>query len=210
MDTALLQPGDYLQLLKLFVDKGEVLSIEKDVPYPNHDPILDYLSEIMNNPLIQAKVLSSRLAGKIFYETVGRFVLECMHEVQFANQRTMGERGQIEKTREWAMQKKRDNWQSLLSAIKDKHEEDGFDIDFLKKRFMNDGWEYPENWDLLRHEWKGTLDRQIQRKVTQHLEKKKSLVAKGLDKKLSHMQQLRNEGVSEEQALQAWNLLEGQ
>ncbi|MGX8683400.1 MAG: hypothetical protein ACSW77_06260, partial [Bacteroidales bacterium] len=66
MDTALLQPGDYLQLLKLFVDKGEVLSIEKDVPYPNHDPILDYLSEIMNNPLIQAKVLSSRLAGKIF------------------------------------------------------------------------------------------------------------------------------------------------
>lgn len=210
MDTALLQPGDYLQLLKLFVDKGEVLSIEKGVPYPNHDPILDYLSEIMNNPLIQAKVLSSRLVGKIFYETVGRFVLECMHEVQFANQRTMGERGQIEKTREWAMQKKRDNWQSLLSAIKDKHEEDGFDIDFLKKRFMNDGWEDPENWDLLRHEWKRTLDRQIQRKVTQHLEKKKSLVAKGLDKKLSHMQQLRNEGVSEEQALQAWNLLEGQ
>ena len=128
-------PGRLAPLAK-FVDKGDVLGIETDVPFVKGDPILEYLSDIMNNPLIQAKVLSSRLAGQIFYETVGRFVLECLHQTQFANQRVSGERGHMEKMREWAMQKKRDSWQSLVNGIADKREEDGFDIDFLKKRFQ--------------------------------------------------------------------------
>lgn len=205
-----LQPGNYLHLIKRFVDKGDVFEIEKDVPDSHSDAILEYLSDIMHNPFIQAKVLSNRLAGQIFYETVGRFVLECLHKEQFANQRVSGERGQIEKTREWAMQKQRDSWQSLVASIANKHEEDGFDIDFLKKRFQHDGWNAPENWEMLRHEWGGALDRYVQREMTEHLEKKKSVVAKNIQQLLDHIQKLRNEGVSEEQALQVWNMLEGQ
>ena len=205
-----LQPGNYLHLIKRFVDKGDVFEIEKDVPDSHSDAILEYLSDIMHNPFIQAKVLSNRLAGQIFYETVGRFVLECLHKEQFANQRVSGERGQIEKTREWAIQKQRDSWQSLVSSISDKHEEDGFDIDFLKKRFQHDGWKDPENWEMLRHEWGGALDRYVQREMTEHLEKKKSVVAKNIQQLLDHIQKLRNEGVPEEQALQVWNMLEGQ
>ena len=143
--TPHLQPGNYIHLIRKFVDKGDVLGIETDVPDVKRDPILEYLSDIMNNPLIQAKVLSSRLVGQIFYETVGRFVLECLHQTKFANQRVSGERGQMEKMREWAIQKKRDSWQSLVNSIADKHEEDGFDIDFLKKRFQHDGWKDPAN-----------------------------------------------------------------
>ena len=208
--TPHLQPGNYIHLIRKFVDKGDVLGIETDVPDVKRDPILEYLSDIMNNPLIQAKVLSSRLAGQIFYETVGRFVLECLHQTQFANQRVSGERGQMEKMREWAMQKKRDSWQSLVNSIADKHEEDGFDIDFLKKRFQYDGWKDPENWEILKHEWGSALDRNVLNKTKEHLEKKKSLVAKSLQQKLEHAKKLRNEGVSEEQALQAWNMMESQ
>ena len=208
--TPHLQPGNYIHLIRKFVDKGDVLGIETDVPDVKRDPILEYLSGIMNNPLIQAKVLSSRLVGQIFYETVGRFVLECLHQTQFANQRVSGERGQMEKMREWAIQKKRDSWQSLVNSIADKHEEDGFDIDFLKKRFQHDGWKDPENWEMLRHEWGSALDRNVFKKTKEHLEKKKSLVAKSLQQKLEHAKKLRNEGVSEEQALQAWNMMEGQ
>ena len=205
-----LQPGNYLHLIKRFVDKGDVFEIEKDVPDIQPDAILGYLSDTMHNPFIQAKVLSSRLAGQIFYETVGRFVLECLHKEQFANQRVSGERGQIEKTREWAIQKQRDSWQSLVASIANKHEEDGFDIDFLKKRFQHEGWKDPENWEMLRHEWGGSLDRYVQREMTEHLEKKKSVVAKNIQQLLDRIQKLRNEGVPEEQALQAWNMLEGQ
>lgn len=74
-----LQPGQYLHYIRQFVDKGDVVEVEKDVPDVRKDALLEYLSDIMHNPLIQAKVLSSRLVGQIFYETVGRFVLECLH-----------------------------------------------------------------------------------------------------------------------------------
>lgn len=205
-----LTPNDYLHLIRLFVDKGDVVNIERDVPDINEDPMLEYLASVMSNPLIQAKVLSSRLAGQIFYETVGRFVLECLHHKQFANQRVSGERGQKEKTREWAIPRWRGSWQSLVEAIADKHEEDGFDIDFLKKKFQRDGWKNPENQEMLRHEWSGALDRYVQKQMTEHLENKKSLVAKSLQQQLEHAQKLRNEGVSEEQALQAWSMMEGQ
>lgn len=80
-----LQPGQYLHYIRQFVDKGDVVEIEKDVPDVRKDYLLEYLSDIMHNPLIQAKVLSSRLVGQIFYETVGRFVLECLHAENFAN-----------------------------------------------------------------------------------------------------------------------------
>ena len=80
-----LQPSNYLQLIKRFVDKGDVFEIEKDVLDIQHDAILEYLSNIMHNPFVQAKVLSSRVAGQIFYETVGRFVLECLHNVSVVN-----------------------------------------------------------------------------------------------------------------------------
>jgi uncharacterized protein with von Willebrand factor type A (vWA) domain len=46
--------------------------------------------------------------------------------------------------------------------------------------------------------------------MEEHLEKKKSAVAKNIQQLLDHIQKLRNEGVPEEQALQAWNMLEGQ
>lgn len=210
LGNAYLQPGHYLHLIRQFVSKGDVVEIEKDVPDVRKDYLLEYLSDIMHNPLIQAKVLSSRLVGQIFYETVGRFVLECLHAENFANQRVSGERGQMEKTREWAIQKRRDSWPSLIAEIGDKHEEDGFDIDFLKKRFHHDGWKDPENWEMLRHEWSHAIDSQVLKQTTEHLEKKKSLVAKSLQQKLDHAQKLRNEGVSEEQALQAWTMMEGQ
>lgn len=205
-----LQPGNYLQLIKRFVDKGDVFEIEKDVLDIQHDAILEYLSNIMHNPFVQAKVLSSRVAGQIFYETVGRFVLECLHKEQFANQCVSGERGQIEKTREWAMQKQRDSWQSLVAGIADKHEEDGFDIDFLKKRFQHGGWKDPENWEILRHEWSRALDRRVQKEMTKHLEKKECLVEKNIQQQLNRIQKLRDEGLSDEQLLQAWTMLEGQ
>ena len=205
-----LQPGEYLHLIKLFVDKGDVVEMKDDVAVFQQDELLVYLAEIMRHPFIQAKVLSSRLAGQIFYETVGRFVLECLHAEQFANQRVSGERGQVEKTREWSMQKRKDAWQSLIERVGEQHEEDGFDIDFLKKRFHHDGWKDPGNWDLLRHEWKHAIDNRVLRQTTEHFSEKKSLVAKRLQQQLNYAQKLRNEGVSEEQALQAWTMMEGQ
>ena len=115
-----LTPHNYLHFIKQFVETGDVVDIEKDVAVDwdwkiYYDPILHYLHRVMSDPLVQSIVLSSKLAGQIFYESTGRFVAECLHAEEFANQRSMGERVQAGKMTEWSMQRKMDGWQSLLS-----------------------------------------------------------------------------------------------
>ena len=128
-----LTPHNYLHFIKQFVETGDVVDIEKDVAVDwdwkiYYDPILHYLHRVMSDPLVQSIVLSSKLAGQIFYESTGRFVAECLHAEEFANQRSMGERVQAGKMTEWSMQRKMDGWQSLLSEIDKKHSDDGFDL----------------------------------------------------------------------------------
>ena len=146
-----LTPHMYLPYIKQFVEIGDVVEIEKDVAVDWNwkmydDPILRYLHRLMSDPLIQAIVLSNKLAGQLFYETTGRFVAECLHAEEFANQRSTSERTQAGKLQEWSMQRRKEGWQSLIQEIDEKHREDGFDIDYLKKKFRNNGWKLPENW----------------------------------------------------------------
>ena len=125
MDVARFSPTDYLTMLERFVTNGDVFEFETNVQmdFPraiNYDPILLYLQRLMKDPLIQSRVLGSRLAGKVFYEVVGRFVLECLHDQKFINQMAIGEQTQMEKMMEWSMQKKQDTWQSLLQQLGEK------------------------------------------------------------------------------------------
>ena len=131
-------------MLERFVTNGDVFEFETNVQmdFPraiNYDPILLYLQRLMKDPLIQSRVLGSRLAGKVFYEVVGRFVLECLHDQKFINQMAIGEQTQMEKMMEWSMQKKQDTWQSLLQQLGEKYKEDEFDLDFGHRRADADG-----------------------------------------------------------------------
>ena len=211
-----LSPSFYLSLVEQFVRTGEVVEIETTVQVDQqwkmyYDPVLHYLHHIMSDPVIQYRVLSSRIAGKIFYETVGRFVLECLHSEQFLNQIAMGERREMEKMMEWSMQKKKDGWQSLLQAVSEKHKDDGFDLDFMKKKFSNNGWQKLENWQLLKREWSGAIDEKTRKEQARKIEAKAGGIAGGLKTKLDAMEnRMRSQGWSEDMALQAWEMMDGQ
>ena len=211
-----LSPSFYLSLVEQFVRTGEVVEIETTVQVDQqwkmyYDPVLHYLHHIMSDPVIQYRVLSSKIAGKIFYETVGRFVLECLHSEQFLNQIAMGERREMEKMMEWSMQKKKDGWQSLLQAVSEKHKDDGFDLDFMKKKFSNNGWQKPENWQLLKREWSGAIDEKTRKEQARKIETKAGGIAGGLKTKLDAMEnRMRSQGWSEDMALQAWEMMDGQ
>lgn len=177
MDVARFSPTDYLTMLERFVTNGDVFEFETNVQmdFPraiNYDPILLYLQRLMKDPLIQSRVLGSRLAGKVFYEVVGRFVLECLHDQKFINQMAIGEQTQMEKMMEWSMQKKQDTWQSLLQQLGEKYNEDEFDLDFMKRRFKNNGWQRPENWERLKREWQGALDQKARQQTSKKVESK--------------------------------------
>lgn len=202
-----LSPTAYLMLLEQFVKTGEVFDYE--TVYIN-DPILRYFYHLMNDPLIQSRVLGSRLAGKVFYEVVGRFVLECIHERTFVSQMSIGEQTEMDKMLNWSMHYKENHWQSLLQQLDEKHKDDGFDIDFLKKRFKNGGWKKPENWERLKREWQGAIDERKRRQVTKKIESKGGAISGGFQQALSRLEDhIRNEGDTEDQLLQAWERMDG-
>ena len=208
--------NDYLHYIRRFVEIGDVLEIEKEVVVEYawkmyEDPILGYLSKLMNDPIVQSVVLSSKLAGQIFYETVGRFVAECLHAEEFINQRFISERKEAGKVTEWSMQKKKDSWLSLLGAIDEKHRDDGFDIDYMKKQFRYNGWKKPENWELLQQEWLDAIDKRARKEVKKKIEAKENSAGGGFNRLFKRMgEQVRSQGITEADALQAWNMMDGQ
>ena len=208
--------NDYLYYIRRFVEVGDVVDIEKDVAVEYvwkmyDDPILRYLIKLMNDPIVQSVVLSSTLAGQIFYETIGRFVAECLRAEEFANQRFSTERKEAGKITDWSIQKKKDCWQTLLANIDEKHHDDGFDIDCMKKNFQNDGWKKPENWEKLQREWMAAIDERVRKEVTQKIEAKEHGVGGGFDRIFERLgEQIRSQGMTETEALQAWNMMDGQ
>lgn len=211
-----LTPHNYLHFIKQFVETGDVVDIEKDVAVDwdwkiYYDPILNYLQRLMSDPLIQSIVLSNKLAGQMFYEATGRFVAECLHAEEFANQRSMSERMQAGKMLEWSMQRKKDGWQSLLSEIDKMHHDDGFDLDFMKKKFVKNGWEKPENWELLQREWLAAIDERCRKEVSKKIEAKETGTSGGFHQQLKNLnEQTRSLGISDAEALQAWNMMDAQ
>jgi uncharacterized protein with von Willebrand factor type A (vWA) domain len=215
MAEAKFSPTDYLTLLDRFITLGDVFEFETSVQmdFPRaikKDPILEYLQHLMKDPLIQSKVLSSRLAGKVFYEVVGRFVLECLHDQNFINQMAIGEQTQMEKMLEWSMQKKQDTWQSLLQQLGEKYKEDEFDIDFMKRRFKNNGWKQPENWERLKREWQEALNEKARKQASKKVESKGGGICGNFQRTLNQIENhVRSEGATEEQLLQAWEMMDG-
>lgn len=207
--------NDYLYFIRRFVEIGDVLDAEKDVAVENtwllyNDPILGYLSRLMSDPVVQAAVLSSKLAGQIFYESVGRFVAECLHAEEFINQRFFTERKEAGKVTGWSMQKRRDNWQTLLASIDEKHHDDGFDIDYMKKQFQHDGWKKPENWEKLQHEWMVAIDERARKEVSKKVKAKESSGGGGFSRIFQTLEKkIQSQGMTETEALQAWNMMNG-
>ena len=202
-----LSPASYLRLLEQFVKTGEVFYYKTVYKV---DPILHYLYHLMNDPLIQSKVLGSRLAGRVFYEVVGRFVLECVHERDFVSQMTISQQAQMSKMIDWSIEHKENNWQSLLQQINEKYESDGFDLDLLKKHFINQGWKKPENWDRLKREWQGAIEEHKRKQVTKKVESRGGTVSNSFQHELSKLEDYKhNDGITEDQLLQAWNMMDG-
>ena len=214
MDKARYSTTDYLTLLDRFVTNGDIFEFETSVQMDYSrgimlDPLLVYLQRLMKDPLIQSKVLGSRMAGKVFYEIVGRFVLECLHGQQFINQMAIGEETQMEKMMEWSMPKKMKTWQSLLQQLGEKYKEDEFDVDFLKRRFKNDGWKKPENWERLKREWQGALNEKARKETSKKVESKGGAIPGNIERTLSRLEDHVRSGATEEQLLQAWEMMDG-
>lgn len=207
----------YLKMLEIFVDSGDLVGygepLSADRPWQDYpDPMVAYLVRLMSNDEIKVRVLGDRLCGKIFYTTVGRFVVDCVHHCQFLSQRQWTERKRMEETLGWSDERRSEHqaWQSLLAELGRKYEDDGFDADFFERRFGKGEAENYEVWEKMVADWAEAANGQLRRASVQHMEKAGNCMSAQLSKLLDNAKTcVAKNQISSDQALQAWRLMDG-
>ena len=190
----------YLKMLDDFCKSGQV-----KIPDPastvmpwdlKEDPLKDYLVHLFTLKVtiaetgeevqkFQRQVVNSRIKSKIFYETVGKFIVECVHHMRFQRQRAWTESHRADDVLDWTPFRRMNEevWRPLLDQIDEEHRNDGFDKTFFLRLFgeepvqANDerenhdgdtdrlhssiGASKAENWERLVRDWKACIEQQV-------------------------------------------------
>ena len=172
----------YLKMLDDFCKSGQV-----KIPDPTgtampwnlkEDPLKDYLIHLFTLKVtipetgeevqkFVRQVVNSKIKSKVFYDSVGKFIVECVHHMRFQRQRAWTESHRADDVLDWAPFKRMDEqvWLPLLDQLEQEHAEDGFDKTFFLKLMTGDGASKPENWERLVRDWKVCIEHQVLNKL---------------------------------------------
>ncbi len=202
----------YFNMLNHFCETGEIagqgVAWPEDEPWRAYkDPMLQYLAKLMSDPEVKVRVLSSQLCAKVFFTTVGRFIVDCMHHQQFLSQslrveaRNMKEVADLSAGDESA-------WQKWIAAIGEKHEGDGFDGEFYKRMFSQQVTQ--EKIDKLMDDWGKSVTEHLRQQEEKHIDGRGANMKQNLQRMFDNVNKtMKDERASDEQAVQAWKMMDG-
>ena len=218
----------YLKMLDDFCKTGQVVvpeSSQDAMPWnTREDPLKDYLIHLFHSdfntktmpftgeevPKFPLQVKNSKIKSKIFYESVGKFIVECVHHIRFQRQRAWSENHRAEDVLEWTSFKRMDEqiWHPLLDQLEREHGEEGFDKRFFLRLFSGDGASKNENWERLVQDWKTCIERQALNKLKEYISVRQSNFEAGVISKMDQMNKMmKSDKISEARAVQAWELM---
>ena len=219
----------YLKMLGDFCKTGQVIipdSPQNAMPWnTQEDPLKDYLIYLFKSefnkkempftddefaPKFPLQVKNSKIKAKIFYEDVGKFIVECVHHIRFQRQRAWTENHRAEEVLDWSSFKRMDEnvWHPLLNQLEQEHLDDGFDKRFFIRLFKGDGASKNENWERLVKDWKGCIEHQALGKLKDYISIRQSNFESGLISKMDQVSRImKTNKISEGRAVQAWELL---
>ncbi len=205
----------YLKMIEIFVNTGEIAG--RGVAWPEDqlwreydDPLVVYLIRLMSDPQIKAQVLGSRMCGKIFYSTVGRFVVAAKHQEEFFTQRQWTERNNAEKALDWSIDQRTEAWRKLLQEIDGSHSDDGFDTGFYQSSFASHGVTDDTTWAKMIADWVQAINSKREKGVNDYVEKHGEAQRKVMGGLMRNAQQaIKKAGTDDDKAVQAWQNMNG-
>ena len=237
----------YLKILDDFCKSGQV-----KIPDPastvmpwdlKEDPLKDYLIHLFTLKVtiaetgeevqkFQRQVVNSRIKSKIFYETVGKFIVECVHHMRFQRQRAWTESHRADDVLDWTPFRRMNEevWRSLLDQIDEEHRNDGFDKTFFLRLFGEEsiqanhngeihdgdtdrlhssiGASKAENWERLVRDWKACIEQQVISKLKDFIALRQTHFETGLVRMMDQItRNMKLKGISEQRAVQAWEMM---
>lgn len=206
----------YLKLLEIYVEDGDIKGylgrLREQNPFESaDDPLMDYLVSLMQDGKLRELIGDNRLKKKVFFSSAGHFITDCVHQLKFQNQRAWTEHHRIEKMMSWDKEKRETDWRQIVSEVDSKHHDDGFDASFIQNIFSTrDGAMKEENWQRLAHDWEAALIHNHRKKEKDFIDMKSVNFESGLRKTLDTVEHhIESEHISEDQALQAWDMMDG-
>ena len=191
----------YLKMLDDFCKTGRVIMPElpaQVMPWnTKEDPLKDYLVHLFNLKITIAtgeevqkfmrQVVNSKIKAKVFYDCVGKFVVECVHHIRFQRQRAWTAYHRAEDVLSWTNFKRMDRqvWHPLLNQLNQDYGADGFDklMNQVTRNIKAKG--IPESravqaWELMSGGWTETeFERRLnQMKIQDRYPEIKEIVAK--------------------------------
>ena len=215
----------YLKMLGDFCKTGQVIipdSPQNAMPWnTQEDPLKDYLVHLFTLKVtipstgeeVQKfcrQVVNSKIKSKVFYDSVGKFIVECVHHIRFQRQRAWTENHRAEEVLDWTNFKRMDEqvWHPLLDQLEQEHGEDGFDKSFFLRLFKGDGASKTENWERLVRDWKACIERQTLSKLKNFISIRQNNFETGLIRMMDQVtRNMKMKGVTEQRAVQAWELM---
>lgn len=210
--------SEYFKMLDIFCETGEIagkgVAWPEDEPWREYeDPMLQYLTKLFSDPEVKARVLSSRMCAKVFYTTVGRFIVDCMHRQNFLSQSLRVEAQKMKeveclKTFKNGKEDEEKHWQKLITAISEKRGEDGFDGEFFKHMFNSEITQ--EKRDKLLDDWCKSVTEHLRKEEEKQIAGRGTNMKQNLNRLFDDMRRtMKDESVSDEQAVQAWKMMDG-
>ena len=214
----------YLKMLDEFCKTGQVVIPEPSgtvMPWNlKEDPLKDYLVHLFTLEVtigtgekvrkFERQVVNSKIKSKVFYDSVGKFIVESVHHIRFQRQRAWTENHRAEDVLDWTNFKRMDEkvWHPLLNQLEMEHEDDGFDKPFFIRLFKGDGAAKNENWERLVRDWKACIERQTLKKLKDYLSLRQNNFETGLIRMMDQVtRDIKMKGISEQRAVQAWELM---
>lgn len=217
LNSDMMDSKKYLKMVELFIDKGHVPRLDshltQDRPWENHeaDPLMECITTLMTDRLIQQKVLPSKIRREVFYTKVGQFINDCVHDVKFMHQRSYTEIKQSREVLSWPADMKRAMWQTLVESISTKLEPYGFDGQFFHRLFSApEAAANPDCWEKLSADWREALRARLRNAIVEKLEFKKATLLRSIENALKKIDEaIEKFNMTELQALEAWNMTTG-
>lgn len=216
----------YLKMLDDFCKTGRVIMPElpaQVMPWnTKEDPLKDYLVHLFTLKITIAtgeevqkfmrQVVNSKIKAKVFYDCVGKFVVECVHHIRFQRQRAWTAYHRAEDVLSWTSFRRMDRqvWHPLLNQLEQDYSADGFDKPFFMRLFQGEGASKSENWERLVRDWKDCIERQTLGKLKNFIAIRQNNFESGLIKMMDQVtRNIKVKGIPESRAVQAWELMSG-
>ena len=219
----------YLKMVDNFCKTGKVVLPDPPanaLPWETgEDPLRDFLTDLFTSYTITMpftgetecrfalQVRNSKLKAKVFYDQVGKFVVECVHHIRFQRQRAWSESHRADNLlldREAYRRMDPEEWRPLLNQLETEHAGDGFDKPFFLRLFAHGGAARQDNWERLVRDWKECIKKQTLAKQENYIALRKQNFVTGLIKTMDQMTRtVKDKNIPETRAVQAWELMTG-